>query len=469
MSSLSATSNGPELKPFQQDGIVRIIGNMNAGKGTLLADEMGLGKTVQAIGVINARTDLKRVLIVCPASLKLNWLSEVQTWFQQRGNCWDYGVTDSKRKTFPSNGIVITNYEQMRNVSSKERWDLLVFDEAHYLKNPESIRSKQAIRLAGTAGNKLVLTGTPITGKPIDVWPALKMLDPNEWNPQGANTGFLAYASRYCNGRLVTNAFGSKWDFSGAKNLDELNTRLIKSCMVRRYKKYVLPELPEKFRQIIELPHKETEVKKARVEWEDNERELEELRKRTYVGTDEEKDGAVKRLQSRMAYLRHRAGQMKVPYVIKFIEGVIEESEGKIILFAHHHDVLDKYYEGLRHLGVVRYDGRMSEEDRSLSVKRFQSDHTHGARIFLGGISVAGQGLTLTASSHVMFAESSWLPHENDQCEDRAHRITQMNNVLVQYFVLQHSFDVRMAQSCIKKQSIIRRAVDGIDDGGMIT
>jgi len=221
---------------YQKAGIAYAI-DKNA---TLLADEMGLGKTIQAIGVINAKEDIKKVIIVCPASLKINWQRELEKWLVKP---LTVGIAGKK---FPEADIIIINYDILKKYQAnleKQNWDLIVMDEAHYVKNSKAARSKVAKEIAEKAKNKILITGTPIANRPAELWHLLHILNPQKWD------NFFNFAKRYCDAERTS--YG--WDFSGASNLKELQNLLRENVMVRRLKKDVLTELPAKRRQIITI------------------------------------------------------------------------------------------------------------------------------------------------------------------------------------------------------------------------
>ena len=425
--------------------------------GTIIADEPGLGKTIQAIGVINANDTISSVLIICPASLKLNWRNEIDSWLTRF----------LPVAIFPEVGqITIINYESLHKLpKSLLSPDLLILDEAHYIKNEKSKRTNQTKVIAKTAKQTLLLTGTPILNRPREIWTLLQVANPGYWDPAvsyggksfGAGDGgnFFRFGKRYCAafkqhvGSTACNATRGKcsachWDFTGASNLDELQTKLKESCMIRRLKSDVLTELPEKRRQIIEL-----ELKAEGLPPE-------------YDGI-EDYDELVKKMRSdkvlfeQISTLRHDQGLAKANSVISHVEAALEEGVEKIVLFAHHKDVILRLQQALRHHGMVTVTGDTAENERQMATEVFQDDPN--CKLFLGSIGAAGVGITLHAASHVVFAEMDWVPGVMTQAEDRCHRIGQKNSVLVQHLVLDGSIDARMCKMLIKKQEVINAAI----------
>ena len=437
---------GAEYLPYQRAAIAFATDRQH----TLLADEMGLGKTVEALGVVNADASAQRVLVVCPASLKLNWARECERWLVGERTV---GVAG---RTFPRGAdVVIVNYEILGKwrAELRETWDVLVVDECHYVKNKQAQRSKRLYALQ--ARRKLFLTGTPILNRPVELWAVVNHLAPDEFD------SFWPFAKRYC--KPCKNRYG--WDFSGADQLDELHERLCSTIMVRRTKAQVLDDLPPKRRQVIELASDgmsaliavETEA------WQEHRRRLDELRA-VGKGAGEASEAELAALRAgvnlafgELAKLRQATALAKVPLVVEHVRSALESS-GKVVVFAHHRAVIAELAEPFGDEAVT-LTGDDPIATRQAAVDRFQEDA--GCRVFIGSITAAGFGLTLTASSHVVFAELDWVPAHLTQAEDRTHRIGQQESVLVQHLVLQDSLDARMVGALLRKQRVIDEVVDG--------
>ena len=231
------------LRPYQAQGVEKLIELTEKRNAAILADEPGLGKTIQVAEYINRTHPAGPVLIVCPASLRLNWEKELSVWMAWRPFTLD----------IVSYEAVATEKVILSSLYSS--YSLVVFDEAHYLKNPAAKRTKAC--LAIPADIRLFLTGTPVVNRPMDLFPILSSI--------GMKLSKKEFGKRYCNGHLVQIRWKPRkfaWDFSGASRTDELNAALRKHCMVRRTKAEVLTELPAKIRQVIELdiPHGESVV-----------------------------------------------------------------------------------------------------------------------------------------------------------------------------------------------------------------
>jgi len=434
--------------------------------GTLFGDEMGLGKTIEAICVMNhmlSKGEFESALIVCPASLRINWMRELRKWLVKEFRISVIGIDDWPAKP----EIVVINYDRLHRFHEELRkrvWSVLVIDEAHYCKNPKARRTQQIVGRRAwkdqpavapiPAHVRLMMTGTPIVNRPKELWPLVHYLDPEYWNHGGH------YMRRYCGGGWGPYGYQAE----GARNLDELHRRLRESVLVRRLKADVLTELPPKRRQIIVLNANGASkvVRMEREIYERHERDMAEATlARETAETEEDYQRAAKRLQhlrkvmfEEISLVRHEVGLAKVPHVIEHLQN----TDGKVVVFAHHKDVLQKIAEEVGEGNYAMVTGDIEIRQRQAQVDLFQQDPS--VRFFFGTIGAAGVGLTLTAASHVVFAELDWVPGNVTQAEDRCHRIGQLENVLVQHLVFDQSLDARMVEIIVEKQKIIEQALD---------
>lgn len=466
-------NEGLEYLPFQKAGIAYALSRPNV----LIGDEMGLGKTIQAIGVINANSDLKKILIVGPASLKINWFKELTKWLVREyvvsivtaKDGWY--VSDYSRPT-----IMIINYDILTKFHDEvhgQEWDLLVCDECHKMKNPRTIRTREIVGLYDKnlkqivgrirAKRNIFLTGTPLLNRPAELWPVANYLAPDAFRSK------YWYHKIYC--AAAFNGYG--YDIKGASNLEGLQEKLRTTFMIRRLKKDVLKELPAKLRQVIEVPANgcASLIAEEQEAFQAHREEIEFLKAAIELAkASEDKadyDAAVAALKqavrvafSEMAAVRHRVALAKAPLVIDYLKDAVESH--KVVCFAHHKDVIKMIAEEFGNSCVV-LTGDTKMEDRDKAVTRFQEDPT--CLLFVGSIQAAGVGLTLTAASHVLFAELDWVPANMTQAEDRLHRIGQIANVLVQHLVLEGSLDAEMAHKLVEKQNVIDRALDAETKG----
>ena len=456
---------GMEYMPFQRAGISYALKR----DATLIGDEMGLGKTIEAMGFINAR-ELRNVLILCPASLCLNWQRELRKWLISGGML----VSVAGTREFPGSHIVVCAYSRIAkhaHAVRRREWDLIIADECQNLKNRKAQRTqavfgrraaKNVERLpAIKARYKLALSGTPIPNRPVEIWPVLNWLDPETWS------NWVSFVRRFCAG--FKGAHG--WDASGASNLDVLQDRLRATVMVRRRKADVLTELPAKQRQvvIVEPPDAETRdaIKSEGEAWRRYQRGAADLRTEVELAkasTPDEYREAVAKLSDyvRLAMTeiskeRHRVAVAKAPTVVEWCKDTLAEKP-KICVFAHHKDVVKLLQAELRAFNPVTITGDTPVPDRQPAVDTFQTDRR--CRVFIGSITAAGTGLTLTAADHAIFAELDWVPSNITQAEDRIHRIGQESSVMIQHVVFDGSLDAMMAEKVVEKQEIADRALD---------
>jgi SWI/SNF-related matrix-associated actin-dependent regulator 1 of chromatin subfamily A len=445
---------GLKYHPYQKAGIAYALNRPNV----LMGDEMGLGKTIQAAGVINMDASINTVLVICPAGLKINWRLELQKWLVRY---FDIAIVNS-RDSWPAGAdVTIINYDilsKYKDAITATHWDALIVDECHYIKNPNALRTKMVVgdHRSKTppiyARRKIFLGGTPIENRPIEGWPVFHFLAPAEF------PNFWRYAKRYC--AAYQGRHG--WDMSGASHLDDLQQKLRTSIMIRRLKSEVLTELPPKVRQIIELPQE------GFSELLQKERDI--FCRHIAVTPEENYARFVKEaftlLSTRglqfedIARIRHTCALAKAPAVADFVLDAIKTSSSKVVVFAHHHDVIDNLALRFHRAKIshVIVTGKTPLNRRQMHVDAFQKNSS--VKIFIGNIRAAGVGLTLTAASHVIFAELDWVPGKVIQAEDRCHRIGQTDSVLVQHLVVNGSIDVNLIQTLIEKQRILDAALD---------
>lgn len=460
---------GLEYRPFQKAGIAA-AGQRNV----LIGDEMGLGKTIQAIGIINNDKSIRKALIIVPASLRLNWEKELKKWLVNK----DLTIGIAKGSNVPDTDIVIINYDILNRHSDLIRsieWDLLVADESHKLKNGKAQRTKAVVGrwhkdpekniVPVNAKRKVFLTGTPILNRPIELWTTLHYLDPENWK------SFWGFAKRYCG--AIQTKYG--WDLNGASNLDELQIKLRETVLVRRLKADVLAELPSKTRQVIELPQNGTAAavkneQKVLAKLNAVADKLEALK--SVEPNDFEE--AVRQLKTctiefeEISRVRHETAVAKIPAAVNFINDILEDKPNyKLVVFAHHHDVVHGLKDGIGADKCVTLIGTDSDKARDKAVESFQNDPA--VQVFIGTIGAAGVGLTLTAGSHVIFVELDWVPGNVTQAEDRVHRIGQNEAVLIQHLVVADTIDAKIAHTIISKQGTITKAVDMKKDAKSMT
>jgi SWI/SNF-related matrix-associated actin-dependent regulator 1 of chromatin subfamily A len=418
------------LLSHQIEAVQKLVEN----KKYILADDMGLGKTTSTI-VAAIETGAKKILIICPASLKINWQREIE-------NYTDRSIYISEGKNFSQeHDFVIINYDIIKNFHNVKKksdsqilganFDLVVVDEAHYIKNGQAQRTKLINDLVKNVDRLWLLTGTPMTSRPMDYFNLLSLVD----SPVAKN--WMAYAIRYCSGYQF-NAGGRKiWNVTGASNLEELRDRT-SGLTLRRLKQDVL-DLPDKIITPVYLRLKSKQYEEVMGDyynWYEK-------------NPDESKSLTVQ--FTKLTQVRQVIADEKTQQTIELAENIIEQGK-KVIIFCNFTNSLDKI---VQHFGktAVRLDGSMSKPDRQNSVDRFQTDDK--VNVFVGNIKAAGVGITLTAGEAVIMNDLSFLPSDHSQAEDRAYRYGQKNNVLVYYPIFENTIEGIIYDILNKKKQVI--------------
>ena len=430
-------------------------------KKCILADDMGLGKTLQSI-VAALETGAERILIVCPSSLKINWQREIENFLPPescsiiRSIGWD-----------PAKFTII-NYDILKNFHTimergkeynpkkisrelvKEKFDVIILDESHYVKNPKSNRGKIIQEIIKESNPKYVwlLTGTPIANRPMDYFSLLGLIN------APVASDWMYYARRYCGGRQIKTKINGKlrtiWLTDGASNLEELSERT-KTTIIRRKKTDVL-DLPEKIivPVYIELENRDeyNDVFEKYLEW------------RKSQG----KTGSVVKHLVELILLRKFIALEKVKHSIEITESAIENGK-KVIIFTNFTEELNRFKDHFGKLGVY-LDGSTKEKDRQKAVDRFQNDDK--IKVFVGQIKAAGVGLTLTKAEIVIINSLDWVPGNLEQAEDRAYRIGQIKDVTIYYPLFDDTVDTLVWKVLKNKKSIINTIVGDIDDEKII-
>jgi SWI/SNF-related matrix-associated actin-dependent regulator of chromatin subfamily A-like protein 1 len=442
------------LFPHQVEGVAFLLGRRRA----VLADDMGLGKTRQAIVALTEAAPAGPWLVVAPASVKRNWAREIAT-ARPADPVRVVGPEPSPARGY--DGWVVVNYDLLARHAgalSALPWTGLVFDEAHYLKNHTSQRSKLARQLVAGAPDAVLhaLTGTPLTNRPRDLFPLLQLVG----HPMGRS--FLSFARRYCDAHH--NGFG--WVTDGASNLEELRVQL-HGVMLRRTKDEVL-DLPPKLRSWVPVQVPEGTGRR------ETRRVLETLlagalgrqrgpaeggaagkggRRRAGAGVGQDRV----RLLADLTRARVAIARAKVPTTIEFVEGVLAQGE-KAIVFSGYDEPVQRI---AAHFGerAVLLTGATPAAKRQELVDRFQADPE--ARVFVANLVAGGVGITLTAARQVVFNDLDWVPANHWQAEDRAYRIGQTATVSVTYFTAEGTVDEFVTSALRTKAALIEAVVEG--------
>jgi SWI/SNF-related matrix-associated actin-dependent regulator of chromatin subfamily A-like protein 1 len=427
------------LFPHQVEGVAFLLRRRRA----ILADDMGLGKTRQAIIALRVESRGQN-LVVCPASVKRNWEREIRAVRPEDSVQVVAGRSD---QVDCDAQWVIVNYDILAGHMTRlaaTPWQGIVFDEAHYLKNHDSQRSRHCRRIIAAAGDPAVfaLTGTPMTNRPRDLFPLLQLCG----HPMARS--FLSFAKRYC--AAHHNGYG--WVTDGASNLEELAVQL-QGVMLRRTKDEVL-ELPPKLRTWLPVT---VPVGTGAREMGDVVRLL--LRRHANPSPSPRRDeGADRgRLLANLTKARLKVAAAKTSHTIEYVENAVAQGE-KVIVFSCFDEPLKRI---ATHFGnaAVLLTGATPTPRRQALVDRFQGDD--GVRVFAANIVAGGVGLNLTAARQVVFNDLDWVPANHWQAEDRAYRIGQANSVHVAYMCAEETIDEFVASVLRIKEGIIEAVVEG--------
>ena len=348
--------------------------------------------------------------------------------------------------------------------------DILV-SNCHFIKNGESMRSKITQELARKAKWKIFITGTPIYNRPKDLFVPLNLIDPNMFG------NFTLFAKRYCDPKSIR----GKMVYNGATKMEELNTILRANYMVRRMKKDVMKDLPDKIKDVIILTEdglvflvekEKKALEDSKAQEERLKAEVEELRELAKISQDAEvlyKDKVKTLREARfknfgeISKIRKELAIKKAPYVIDFVKDILDNSEdphSKIVVFGHHTEVLDKIHAELKAYKPVIITGKVKAEDRQRAIALFSvQNDTRVAVLSMGAAGTGVDGLQNFCNT-IVFAELDWTPALVDQAESRLQRIGQKNTVWVYHIVANDSIDSRIVKLMIEKEAVSKEILD---------
>ncbi|MEA2150794.1 MAG: SWI/SNF-related matrix-associated actin-dependent regulator of chromatin subfamily A-like protein 1, partial [Solirubrobacteraceae bacterium] len=426
---------GGELAPFQWAGVHYVL----AARRAFIADEQGLGKTVEALAALEADGAFPAI-VVCPASLKLNWQREAARWLAHRS----IAVVEGRGVGPGKADITILNYEIVaahREALARMRPRALVVDESHYVKNPQAKRTQAMRRLAASVapdGLRLALSGTPVLNHAEELVSQLRVIGRLEDFGSGAQ-----FARR----------------FRGELSEERLHWHLRRRCFVRRLKSEVLPQLPAK-RQVV-VPVALSNEREYRLAEEDviawlreQPLDLRELNARIAATLRAER-------LAQLGTLQRLAARGKLAAALTWIADFLESGE-PLVVFARHIEVQEAVLA--RFPDAAHIIGRDSALRRDEAVAAFQSPG--GPQLLVGATRVAAQGITLTRASNVAFLELEWTPAMHDQAEDRCHRIGQRDAVTAWYLLAADTIDETMAALIQRKRGIVAAVTDGRREDG---
>jgi SWI/SNF-related matrix-associated actin-dependent regulator 1 of chromatin subfamily A len=441
-----AIALGATLFPHQIEGVAFLLGRRRA----ILADDMGLGKTRQAIVSLRHASPGGPYLVVCPASVKRNWAREIE---QAIPGCAVHIVEGGRAAPLSDSEWTIVNYDILsKHMDGLGRvpWAGVVFDEAHYLKNHTSARSRLARQLVELAARQApreppvyLLTGTPLTNRPRDLFVLLQLVG------HSLGRSFLSFAKRYCAAEKTE--YG--WKTDGASNIEELTVQL-HGVMLRRTKTQVLA-LPPKLRTWLPV---DVPTGTGAREFRDVVDLLVERRGGMGMDPGAVADGQARtQLLVRLTKARQKIAEAKVGAATEFVSGAVDQGE-KVIVFSCFEETLQALAATFGDAAVL-LTGRTPGQKRQALVDRFQQEET--VRVFLGNIIAGGVGLNLTAATQVVFNDLDWVPANHWQAEDRAYRIGQTRTVNVTYLVARGTVDDFVQSVLETKAALVNAVVEG--------
>ncbi len=438
-----APTLGGELKPFQRAGVSYLLAQRRA----FLADEQGLGKTIEALATLEA-DGAYPAIVVCPASLKLNWLRELKLWLPARsaqaltGTRGDASI-ERADVTVVNYDIVAGRLAALQALAPRA----LVLDESHYCKNAAAKRTQAVQRLSGAVphdGLVLALTGTPVMNRPPELISQLRIL-----------------------GRLGDFGSGAQFGkrFRGPDAHLRLHWHLRARCFARRLKADVLPQLPAKTRGVVPIElDNEPEYRLAErdlVAWlQSQPLNLRELDAKVAAALRAER-------LVRLNALKLLAARGKLHAALAWIHDFCSSGE-RLVVFAHHREIQRALLERFPH--ALHILGEDSPIARDRALRAFQEPDRAENQLIVCSIEVAGHGITLTRSSNVAFLELDWTPAKHDQAEDRCHRFGQLDTVNATYLLAAGTIDETIATLLERKRAVIGAVTDGLaeDEEGVV-
>lgn len=426
-----------KLYPYQEEGAWWLAARRHAG----LFDDPGLGKTITAIRTLQL-IDAQRTLVIAPTVALHNWRRELERWApERRVQILGAAATklDPAADTFVmSHGLVSRCHTKVRDI------DVLLVDEAHAFKNPFAKRTRALYgcgrRLNGLwdyVGRGYVLTGTPMPNDPRELWTMLA-------HSRMTTLHYTAFGERYCH--LREGEHGPFCVGLREENLPELREMMQRFGLRRRKRDYL--NLPPVLWQTYALPLDDADEELRKM--------LAELSPAAAEIVDSDIEGSLRAIagEEHLARYRRLTGRAKAPGAAEVLREELESNTlDKVVVFAHHLDVIDDLCERLRRFGIVRITGAESAKDRDTAVRRFSKP---SVRVAVCQIQAAGVAITLTAAHEVVFVESSYVPGDMQQCADRCHRIGQSQPVRVRVMALDCPIDEAIAETLARKLSMIQ-------------
>ena len=438
--------DGLELYPFQYVGVQ--FAELSGGR-CLIGDDMGIGKTIQAIAYAAIHPERWPVAVVCPANVKYNWEKEIKTWLPDA----NVSVIKKGKDTIPDQvDFLVINYDlikKQRENLEDYGFDMVIFDESHYLKNKKAQRTQASLAFADTCESVLCLSGTAVTNRPIEFFTTLNLLRPAEFPNRHV------FGVRYCSGSQQYIGYGKHaWSYDGASNTEELHNRTRDFC-IRRLKKEVMAELPDKIRTIHQVEPSTAELRAYK--------ETHDAWMHMYHEHKAHNSMPAGFVLNMLTDLRHECGRLKVASTIKWIDEYKEQNpDTPLVVFFHHKDVgVELMNELKKNYSVAGIVGGTPAETRQQYVDMFQEGKLD---ILCCSTLAAKEGITLTAADTVVFIEREWVPGWEEQAEDRINRIGQeADTVWATYISVNGTIDEKFDRVIEDKRQVVKAVLDGGD------
>ena len=443
------------LRPYQKEGFQWLKTLESYGFGGILADEMGLGKTLQMIAFLASLDPADRTgpsLIVCPASLILNWADELDKFAPGLTYALIMGAAKERSAQISSGAdrdIWITSYELLRQDIEQYaplRFTCCVLDEGQHIKNQSTLASKAVKRI--DCRQRFVLTGTPIENRLSELWNLFDFLMPGYLF---SHTGFVQ--------KLEKPAVKS----GDAEAMDQLR-RLVRPFLLRRMKKDVLKELPPKIEYVRRIPLSEEEQKVYFAS-------SAAARQTLSAGGDSGKLAVLAALTELrqiccapdLRFENYEGPSSKLEACMELCAGMVENGH-QILLFSQFTSMLDRIRERLDQLNISHFtlQGSTPKAKRAQLVKAFNAG---GASVFLISLKAGGTGLNLTAADVVIHYDPWWNPAAQDQATDRAHRIGQRANVQVYKLIAKGTIEEKILTLQSQKAGLMDAVTEGAGNG----
>jgi SWI/SNF-related matrix-associated actin-dependent regulator 1 of chromatin subfamily A len=446
-----------ELWPFQKAGADYAMNHEH----TLIGDDMGLGKTMQAVAIAN-EMQAKRVLVVCPAAIRFQWVERIHEWSTMNctykvPNDLIYAITSSRYGVHGTAAWTVVSWDLIRHPAlwralAKTEYDLLILDEAHYAKTIDAKRTRAlfgggrehvAEPLASRARKVVALTGTPLPNRPREAYTLARGLC---WE----SIDFMsedAFRERFNPSQQSRTEAGKLYIDEREGRLAELQNRMRAHFMVRRLEIDVMKQLKRPVYDLIRV-EETTAIKQA-------------LQAESLLGIDPENlEGADAKVFGQIATARRLMGVAMAPQVVQWVKMLLDGGGRKLVLFAWHKEVLDILCAGLAEYGIIRVDGSDSGKGKHEKVQQFIREPS--ANVIVGNVLSLGTGTDglQHVSTHALLAEPDWVFGNNEQCIKRLHRGGQTGQVQADIFVAPGSLSEKVLASALRKGSVVFKALD---------